>query len=728
MAGKRALLTALFAVLIFGASLAQNPPTIKWMAGGHANGVEAIAQSPDGLWLATAGFCDRTIKIWSTLTGRLERTLARFNLGCVRTLAFSPDGSLLAAGEAWGQTHIWEPRVGNYVRTLAAPVNGVKAVAFSPDGSRLATAHDDRRVRLWDVETGAPIAQILVHSANLTALAFRPNGQTIATGGLDGTFPNNYGTIRVWNATTGAMVQEIGPFEGPVRSLAYSLDGLRLCSGGSSADPVIREWSTLTGTQIGSFHGHTDEITSIAYAPDGGRMVSTSSDGTVRVWLTIPHAPAFSVIAHRGRATQALYSPDGLRLYTSGDDRAVFEWDANTGVQIRDYAEYHNPISAIAVSPSGDIAAVAAGDDLLRIISVCTGQTQAVLGPFQSRIRAIAISPDGSLIATGGDPIDGIADIHIWRSSNGQLVQTLYGHYATVRGLAFSPDGTMLASAGGDASYESTQGYRFTDCMLRLWIVDTGELYTEYQGHTSPIRSVAFSRNGTMIATASGYVAEGTLYDCGARIWTLDSFDPTRRFLLSEAQANSVDFSPDGLRVIIGQGDESPDRYPIGCQATVWNIQTGEQEAALPHTGGVNVVKFSDDGSTLATGVFEFDGSSYFGSLNFWDFNLRTLTNRIDLETGGFQGVTAMSFAKDEIQMVYGRGDGAVVCAVNPRGYWQGDVDQDGCIDDYDLARVLMRFGDFGPSLTEDTNRDFRVDDVDLATVLMNFGLGCCPQ
>jgi len=151
---------------------------------GSAYGIAAVAFSPDGALLALSD--NGLIRLRDSATRRLRRNLDAGR--AVFSLAFAPQGDLLASGEISSTVQLWDAHSGERLLTLqmsGGAKDFVWRVAFSPDGRWLAAGGSNGDVCVWHVASGQAVLT-QPHAEAVTGVAFSPDGFWLATCGLDG--------------------------------------------------------------------------------------------------------------------------------------------------------------------------------------------------------------------------------------------------------------------------------------------------------------------------------------------------------------------------------------------------------------------------------------------------------------------------------------------------------------------------------------------------------------
>ncbi len=584
-------------------------------------GGAGAALTPDGSQLALYSEDEgqAQVKFWDLRTGQASKSinLPEKEFDSIE-LSFAPDGRLLAAGISEKRLKFWDVTGKTSARELATTTSDQAGLRLSRDGKLLALS-EGYTVRFWEVAAGrelpvlkAPNSGMFTSQGSVFA-NFSDDGKRVATGGFDTP------TI-LWETETGKQLLKMSGRTNMAYKVAFSADGSKLWSGGKTrwdlregrgsrlapgpSDGTIG-LPTPDGKYLASFTGNSDVLTlqeipsgkeihrlapasggrvvnRASFSPDSSRLLisyganpsrqTTPSVANLqtqlRIW-DVKSGKELRTIVVDSTASEAGFSSDGRVLATLGSMGQVSLWDAASGSKLRDLKSSpmgnlssimggaQNPSAATPgmIDPraimkgGGKPGSMPAMPNLADISSMMTNMMGAMsAGTMGQSVTSMAFTSDGRTIAIGGvesksnfdlasmmsaaqqggkrsknapDPqdmmknmkVESIGQVELWDVESGRPLGALKGHGKGVTSVAFSRDGKLLASGSSDNT-------------IRIWDVAGKRELRTLAGHTSNVESIDFSPDGGLLASASDDGAT-FLWDAntGENLLTLISLD-----------------------------------------------------------------------------------------------------------------------------------------------------------------------------------------------------------
>jgi len=246
----------------------------------------------------------------------------------------SARSGLVALAGADGAIRVWDAATRVRTRQLRSDLHqrsghdaAVLSLAFSPDGSLLASGHADGAVHLWDVGAGREIAVRLRHDALATSVAFSPDGATLASGGMDA-------VLKLWDvraALAGEARRELHRQPSGVTALTYAGDAGRLLVTGH-AKPVLRVSDARSGRLVSTLRGPESQVHLLVAAAGCARLAAASRDRGVRVYDLQSRGELQAGAVQGSRPLGALaFFPGGSHFACVAQDDAIRIWEVGAG-------------------------------------------------------------------------------------------------------------------------------------------------------------------------------------------------------------------------------------------------------------------------------------------------------------------------------------------------------------------------------------------------------------
>ena len=448
----------------------------------HGGAIEEMAFSSDGSQLVSASL-DGTIMNWDLRDESVlpaPRLAAEFSI-LIWSVTISPDGKWVATAGEDGAVRLFNAVDFSETRLLTYAAKDALTVKFSPDSSLLFAGNGRGEVMNWNIADATPVSDSFrAHQSDVWEIEFYPNGSRFVTASSDG-------RVRIWDMQTKALIVE--PFANVAANIrGIQMTGNRLLVAGDENGRLLF-WDVTKEQFLGaSVARHDAQITDVAVQLSGSLLATIGGDQVLRTWLKSDEKSFLSLPVHEFGA-YGLGLSDTRNLIATGDGAGrvrIFDGSDGsvTGVPLTLSEER---VWAVAFDATGKLVAAADQNGTLAVWDVDTGRRLArIPNAHVGSVSTLVFHPSMKLLYSGGS--DGM--IRQWYPETLDVAgDDMADHVGGVTRFVLSPDSTLIAAADLVGK-------------IRIWNVETASIDNEWQGDDNAIWSIAWSQDGREIATA----------------------------------------------------------------------------------------------------------------------------------------------------------------------------------------------------------------------------------
>lgn len=588
----------------------------------------------------------RGSEVITTSNANLIVELGRLGRAEINEVKISPDGNLIAAATLNG-VYLYESETFQDRGWLAREIN-TTSLEFSSDNSIILEAHESlatawdvgHGVELFHIDVNFPIEDIAISTYDQFIATVEANGH-VTVFDMEGYYIDGFNSevtspemiafspdnnliavggreeIELWDWSSGKLIFRKSD-ELIQGSFDFSPEGDRIVLESHAGPQIVDivDGTLLTTLSVGD--SLYDIGSAVKYLAKN-RILVGGDYGWITLWDPQVSEPLISYSTDHDYLVSMDASDDG-KFVASWRDGRIELWDINTASLLNNHYQHSASVNSLSEIPSGDLLVSSGGwlPGLLGLwdLNDFVGNT-FMFGVRMFSVDTYVADEDDSIhIAFGNYDGDvGLFDL------TAMEIQWMEGHEEEVRTVAFSSDGTMIASGSDDAT-------------VKLWDVDSNELIDTFRGHSLSVRWVTFSPDGELVVSGSD--------DATIKIWDVATGRLIKTITDHEDRVRSVVFSPDGKYLASSSND-----YSI----KLWDTKTWKNIGNLSsHNSYVPSVSFSPNGKLLVSA----DADGY---IKLWDLSDLKLITTLGPQP---EWIPSVKFLSDGKTIATSSGDGTI--------------------------------------------------------------------
>lgn len=405
----------------------------------HTLDIMCTILSSDGKYLLS-GSNDKLIKVFDVHKRAEEFTLKGHEYRVI-CLAINKENTHIVSGSADKSIKIWNFKERREEFSINAHNHWVMSVVITKDISWVISSSQDKTVKMWNFRDNSRLKSIKAHENRINSLDISPDGQLILSASWDGTY-------KIWNFLTENEVYAYKGHQenkGQVNCAIFSPNGKYIASGGLDKKVVLLEFSSK---QERVATNHTEKVNCLAFTPDSNWLISGANDHNIILWDTANFREKFIFIGHKSYVLSLTFDHKGETFASGSQDKSIKVWSRINEKLLYSLSGHEGDVNSVAFSNDDAQLVSGCGDKTIKLWNLLQKREEYSFEGHESYVTSVALSKDSSLIFSSSWD----KSIKVWNINERREEYSLYGHADLIKSVKIMNDDLFAVSAGGDKS------------------------------------------------------------------------------------------------------------------------------------------------------------------------------------------------------------------------------------------------------------------------------------